>query len=74
MTFFNGEYSLKHWIGLILTQNVIPINVFFVWNEKKVKTLIETFKKQSICTTPVTIGSFKLEDTKVNIYCIAKFM
>ena len=45
---YYGEYSLKHWINLVLKQNIIlpEYQRYFVWNENKVKTLIETFKNK----------------------------
>lgn len=57
---YYGEYSLKHWIELILKGNIIlpDYQRYFVWNEKKVETLIETFKKKQF-VPPVTIGAFK---------------
>ncbi len=44
---YYGEYSLKHWIDLILKENIIlpDYQRYFVWNEQKVETLI-TKKKQ----------------------------
>lgn len=56
---YYGEYSLKHWIELILKGNIIlpDYQRYFVWNEKKVETLIETFKKKQF-VPPVTIGAF----------------
>ncbi len=57
---YYGEYTLNHWIDLILKKNLIlPVyQRHFVWSEKKVKTLIETFK-QKLFVPPVTIGAFK---------------
>lgn len=57
---YYGEYSLKHWIDLILKENIIlpDYQRYFVWNEKKVTTLIETFKKKQF-VPPITIGAFK---------------
>lgn len=57
---YYGEYSLKHWIDLILKGNIIlpDYQRLFVWNEKKVKTLVSTFKKKQF-VPPVTIGAFK---------------
>lgn len=57
---YYGEYTLKHWIDLILKQNLIlpDYQRLFVWNEKKVRTLIDTFKKKQF-VPPVTIGAFK---------------
>lgn len=65
---FYGEYSLEHWIDLILKQNVIlpDYQRYFVWNEKKVVTLIDTFKKKQF-VPPVTIGAFKIGTTNQNL-------
>jgi len=65
---YYGEYSLKHWIDLILKENIIlpDYQRHFVWDEKKVKTLIETFKSKQF-VPPVTIGSFNLNGTNQNL-------
>ena len=65
---YYGEYSLKHWIDLILKQNIIlpDYQRHFVWDEKKVKTLIDTFKSKQF-VPPVTIGSFNLNGTNQNL-------
>jgi len=65
---YYGEYSLKHWIDLILKQNIIlpDYQRYFVWNEKKVRTLVESLKKRQF-VPPVTIGAFKSEDANQNI-------
>ncbi|GAO29129.1 GmrSD restriction endonuclease domain-containing protein [Geofilum rubicundum] len=65
---YYGEYSLKHWIDLILKQNIIlpDYQRFFVWNEKKVKTLIETLKNKQF-VPPITIGAFKIGETNQNL-------
>lgn len=65
---YYGEYSLEHWINLILKRNIIlpDYQRFFVWNEKKVETLIDTLKKKQF-VPPVTIGAFKLNDVKQNL-------
>lgn len=65
---FYGEYSLEHWIDLILKQNIIlpDYQRYFVWNEKKVETLIDTFKKKQF-VPPVTIGAFKIGTTNQNL-------
>lgn len=59
---YYGEYSLKHWIELILKKNIkLPkYQRHFVWDEQKTMKLIE-----SLCNgqfvPPVIIGSFKDE-------------
>jgi hypothetical protein len=65
---YYGEYSLKHWIDLIIKENIIlpDYQRHFVWNEKKVETLIETLKKKEF-VPPVTIGAFKLNDINQNL-------
>ncbi len=65
---YYGEYSLKHWIDLILKQNIIlpDYQRHFVWDEKKVETLIDTFKNKQF-VPPVTIGSFNLNGTNQNL-------
>ena len=65
---YYGEYSLTHWIDLILKGNIIlpDYQRHFVWNETKVKTLIETFKNKQF-VPPITIGAYKKEDTNQNL-------
>lgn len=65
---YYGEYSLKHWIDLILKENLIlpDYQRLFVWNEKKVRTLIDTFQKKQF-VPPVTIGAFKDGNTNQNL-------
>src|SRR5690606_24442432 len=60
---YYGQYSLKHWIDLILKRNIMlpDYQRYFVWNENKVKTLIQTFKKKQF-VPPITIGAFKIND------------
>lgn len=65
---YYGEYSLKHWIDLILKENIIlpDYQRHFVWDEKKVETLIDTFKSKQF-VPPVTIGSFNLNGSNQNL-------
>lgn len=65
---YYGEYSLQHWIDLILKENIIlpEYQRFFVWDEKKVETLIKTFKNKQF-VPPVTIGAFKFDNTNENL-------
>lgn len=65
---YYGEYSLKHWVDLILKKDIIlpEYQRYFVWNEKKVETLIETFKKKQF-VPPITIGAFKKDGTSQNL-------
>lgn len=63
---YYGQYSLKHWLELILKGNItLPgYQRFFVWDEARVKTLIKTFKEKQF-VPPITIGAFK-EDEQSN--------
>lgn len=56
---YYGEYSLKHWIDLMLKKSIIlpEYQRYFVWDENKVNTLLETFKKDEF-VPPVTIGAY----------------
>ncbi|OFY12980.1 MAG: hypothetical protein A2X11_11580 [Bacteroidetes bacterium GWE2_42_24] len=65
---YYGEYSLKHWIELILKENIIlpDYQRYFVWNEKKVETLIDTFKNKQFIP-PITIGAFKNGNANQNL-------
>jgi hypothetical protein len=63
-----GQYSLKHWLDLILKENIILPNYqrYFVWNENKVSTLIDTLKKKQF-VPPITIGAFKKDGINQNL-------
>ncbi|TYQ31648.1 DUF262 domain-containing protein [Pseudanabaena sp. UWO310] len=65
---YYGEYSLWHWTELVLKQNIVlpKYQRYFVWDEKQVRTLIETFKEKQF-VPPVTIGAFKISDTNKNL-------
>lgn len=63
---YYGEYSLKHWIELILKQDIVlpPYQRVFVWKEKKVRQLIESFKNDEF-VPPITIGASNIKDINV---------
>ncbi len=65
---YYGQYSLKHWVKLILKKNItLPdYQRYFVWNENKVEKLIEGFKQKQFIP-PVTIGAFKLAGSSKNL-------
>lgn len=65
---YYGEYSLKHWIELIMKENIIlpDYQRYFVWNEKKVETLIDTLRNKQF-VPPVTIGAFKNGNANQNL-------
>lgn len=62
---YYGEYSLKHWIDLILSKNIVlpDYQRSFVWEDWQVKDLIQTFEKE-LYIPPVTIGSYQLDNGK----------
>ncbi len=65
---YYGQYSLNHWLDLILKQNIIlpDYQRLFVWKEKKVRTLIKAFKQKQF-VPPITIGSFNINGTSQNL-------
>ncbi|PUZ25496.1 DUF262 domain-containing protein [Chitinophaga parva] len=65
---YYGQYSLKHWLDLILKQNIIlpDYQRFFVWNEGKVRTLINALKNKQF-VPPITIGAFNMNGTMKNL-------
>lgn len=64
---YYGEYTLIHWIELILKKNIrIPkYQRYFVWNRKKVSNLIDALKNDQF-VPPITIGVFKVGDESIN--------
>ncbi|MFC3851291.1 DUF262 domain-containing protein [Salinispirillum marinum] len=65
---YYGEYSLKHWIELLLKKNIIlpDYQRYFVWSERKVETLIDTFRKNQF-VPPITIGAFNSDGVNKNL-------
>src|SRR5258707_654201 len=65
---YYGQYSLKHWLDLILKENILlpDYQRYFVWNESKVMKLIDTFKRKQF-VPPITIGAFKNGPTNENL-------
>jgi hypothetical protein len=65
---YYGQYSLKHWLDLILKQNIIlpEYQRFFVWDEEKVRTLIKALKNNQF-VPPITIGAFNISGTTQNL-------
>lgn len=57
---FYGEYSLKHWINLLLTGNIIlpKYQRSFVWDKQNVIKLIESITDDHFIPS-VTIGSYE---------------
>ncbi|GHV23726.1 hypothetical protein AGMMS49959_17750 [Planctomycetales bacterium] len=64
---YQGEYSLSHWINLILKKEVElpPYQRIFVWDEIKVKHLIDSLKEK-LFIPPIIIGSYFENDEYKN--------
>ena len=65
---FYGEYTLRHWLDLILKRNIIlpEYQRHFVWSKESVeKFLIQL--KDGLFVPPVIIGSFKMNVSNENI-------
>lgn len=65
---FYGEYTLRHWINMILRQELFlpEYQRFFVWKEKKMDLLIETLQEKRF-VPPVSIGVYMENDEKQNL-------
>lgn len=65
---FYGEYTLRHWINMILKQDLIlpEYQRFFVWKEKKMDLLIETLLEKRF-VPPVSIGIYMEDEDKQNL-------
>lgn len=65
---YYGEYSLEHWIHLILTKNIVlpEYQRSFVWSEEKVRNLVTSFQND-LFIPPVTIGSYEKSDETLNL-------
>lgn len=59
---YYGEYSLKHWIQMMLTRNIIlpEYQRSFVWDEKDVKRLLKSIQEGQF-VQPVTIALYKTD-------------
>lgn len=64
---YYGEYTLEHWIQLILIKNLKrpEYQRLFVWTEEQVKCLIKSLKDGHF-VQPVTIGAFRDNVNTVN--------
>lgn len=60
---YYGEYSLKHWIDMILKKNLkFPLyQRHFVWDEQRTQKLVDSLSSGQF-VPPVIIGAFKNED------------
>ena len=65
---FYGEYTLRHWINMILRKELIlpDYQRFFVWKEKKMDLLIETLQEKRF-VPPVSIGVYMEDEEKQNL-------
>lgn len=65
---FYGEYTLRHWLDLILKRNIVlpAYQRHFVWSKESVeKFLIQL--KEGLFVPPVILGSFKKNVSNENI-------
>lgn len=67
---YYGEYSLKHWIDLMLKSNIeLPsYQRKFCWKSGKIEKLVQSLKEKDF-VPPVTIGAFT-KDGKTHNYII----
>lgn len=58
---YYGQYSLKYWIELMLSKNIIcpPYQRRFVWKPSDVQNFIENMKNDDLFVPPITIGVVK---------------
>ena len=68
---YYGEYSLKHWIDLMLSGNIElpPYQRKFCWNQESIKKLIQSLRDKDF-VPPITIGAFTASDGKTHNYII----
>ncbi len=60
---YYGEYSLRHWIDLMLKKDIVlpEYQRSFVWDEKAVKRFVKSLKDKQFIP-PVTIAHYKIQD------------
>lgn len=65
---YYGEYSLKHWIDLILNGNIVlpSYQRHFVWKAEAVQEFINALKEKQF-VPPVTIGAFNIDSKCQNL-------
>lgn len=63
---YYGQYSLKYWIELMLSKNIIcpPYQRRFVWKQGDVQNFIKNIKEEDLFIPPITIGVIKTRDKK----------
>lgn len=65
---FYGEYTLRHWLDLMLKQNIVlpEYQRHFVWSKESVERFLIQLK-EGLFVPPVIIGSFKKNASNDNI-------
>ena len=65
---YYGEYTLRHWINLLLRKNIIlpDYQRSFVWDERDLKRLIKSIKEGQFIQ-PVTIALYKENEDSKNL-------
>ena len=65
---YYGEYSLKHWIDLVLKENIIlpDYQRHFVWKEDAVLEFIKALRAKQF-VPPITIGAFNIASKSQNL-------
>ena len=65
---YYGEYTLKHWIKLMLTEDIVlpAYQRHFVWQERDVKRLIQSLKDGQF-VQPVTIALYNDGTNRYNL-------
>lgn len=60
---YYGEYSLRHWIQMLLSRNIIlpEYQRSFVWDERDVRRLLKSIEEGQF-VQPVTIALYKTEE------------
>ena len=64
---YYGEYTLKHWIDLMMKQNIIlpPYQRSFVWSKESVLHFIQSLKEKQFIP-PVTIAHYNANNGETN--------
>lgn len=65
---YYGEYSLKHWINLLLKRNIVlpDYQRSFVWDEKDIMRLIKSLGDGQF-VQPITIANYNCEEREQNL-------
>ena len=65
---YYGEYTLEHWIKLMLTQNIVLPNYqrHFVWRKRDFRRLLQSLKDGQF-VQPVTIALYNDGTLKQNL-------